>query len=702
MLPPPALQAPESRRAASVPLAPSSGAQAPLPVAGRLWHDLLRLGLLPCVLLTLLLASGFTYQQLRALDAAFEQGGQDAARQLATLAEPDLRIGDASALRRLAAGALRGSLAARVEIDGDAGDIHVAAGEPAPATHRRFSATVEPRGAEPETPPAPAFAPTPAPPTALASDVPLGVVRVYLDGRPLARERARTLIGAAVLALLALGAAALAMAPLLRRLLHPLHRIAGTAAALEAGRLEARCGIVAAGRERPPHELVRLARHVDGLAGQLQAAHARAAQALSATAGVASVGGEPAEAEAEAPGTAITWPTAPVAPPEPAAPWPRDPFVEARLADARAGRPPVVRPRQQGRHEGAAFLGVLPDPLIHPPTDPWAGALIDLWRLDRHAPAPAAADVPLAELFERLAAQFAPLAAQTHTRLLWRDRGLGVHADPAPLQRLLSHLVSHAMRQVPPEGTVLVVARAWADGVHLAVRDNGVGIAPAHHQRIFEAFYQASAPDGGRAGGFGLGLAIAARAAQRLGTHIGLRSAPGRGSCFWLRLPRSTAPPPAAVGSLAGLRCLAVGDAAVMAPACALLAQWDCTVDRATNAVQAMTALSVRVARTPAAAAQATQAAQAAPRIDVLLCEAQLGGGGAGGFGGDAALAVIEALRRIEPHALAIVLAAPGAPGSADALRRLRHTGALRLALPVSPARLRALLSLQLSRTRAG
>ena len=56
----------------------------------------------------------------------------------------------------------------------------------------------------------------------------------------------------------------------------------------------------------------------------------------------------------------------------------------------------------------------------------------------------------------------------------------------------------------------------------------------------FELFYQPDNPDHDRKRGFGLGLATAKRIAQLIDAAIGLRSMPGRGSVFWIRLGAST------------------------------------------------------------------------------------------------------------------------------------------------------------------
>jgi len=74
------------------------------------------------------------------------------------------------------------------------------------------------------------------------------------------------------------------------------------------------------------------------------------------------------------------------------------------------------------------------------------------------------------------------------------------------------------------------------EAVRVEVADDGVGIAPEHHARIFTKFGQVEGP-GARAGA-GLGLTFARMAVEAHGGEIGMDSAQGRGSTFWLTLPR--------------------------------------------------------------------------------------------------------------------------------------------------------------------
>ena len=93
----------------------------------------------------------------------------------------------------------------------------------------------------------------------------------------------------------------------------------------------------------------------------------------------------------------------------------------------------------------------------------------------------------------------------------------------------------------------MAVRRAGPDAVQVEVRDSGIGMAPIHHRRIFEAFYQVPDIEPRRRRGFGLGLAIAARIAHIMGTRIQLRSALHLGSTFAFLLSGSAPQSPSSV-----------------------------------------------------------------------------------------------------------------------------------------------------------
>jgi two-component system, NtrC family, sensor kinase len=119
------------------------------------------------------------------------------------------------------------------------------------------------------------------------------------------------------------------------------------------------------------------------------------------------------------------------------------------------------------------------------------------------------------------------------------DPGLGdLVTDAGLLRQIVVNLLSNALDAVDPDGSVAISAAAEDKDVLITVRDTGHGISPEDLRRIFEPFYTTK----GRGKGTGLGLAICRQLTAALGGTITVQSQPGKGSTFYVRLPRDGAP----------------------------------------------------------------------------------------------------------------------------------------------------------------
>jgi signal transduction histidine kinase len=112
-----------------------------------------------------------------------------------------------------------------------------------------------------------------------------------------------------------------------------------------------------------------------------------------------------------------------------------------------------------------------------------------------------------------------------------------VECVPEEFNQVLTNLVQNAIEAAPEDGTGLVEVRGRSEAgeLVLSVSDNGSGIKPEDRPRLFTPFFTTKGP--GR--GMGLGLTIAWRVVQNLGGTLSIDSAPGKGACFTLRVPRS-------------------------------------------------------------------------------------------------------------------------------------------------------------------
>ncbi len=146
---------------------------------------------------------------------------------------------------------------------------------------------------------------------------------------------------------------------------------------------------------------------------------------------------------------------------------------------------------------------------------------------------------------ERLPVDFRPWLAQTLRPFVLqasrRDLMMGfdvatavppqVRIDANRLRQVLSNLVGNALK-FTERGSVRVEVTLTEEGLRFTVSDTGIGIAPEHQDRVFDAFAQADASTTRRFGGTGLGLSICARLVELMGGRIWVSSEAGAGSQF--------------------------------------------------------------------------------------------------------------------------------------------------------------------------
>ncbi|CAA7614107.1 ATP-binding protein [Magnetospirillum sp. UT-4] len=112
-----------------------------------------------------------------------------------------------------------------------------------------------------------------------------------------------------------------------------------------------------------------------------------------------------------------------------------------------------------------------------------------------------------------------------------------VVADETGIERLFANLIGNAVKYRRPDlaPTIVVTGEECAEGWHFAVADNGEGIAPEDHERIFMVFARLHGRD---RPGTGLGLPICRKIVERHGGRLWVDSRPGHGSTFHFTLRR--------------------------------------------------------------------------------------------------------------------------------------------------------------------
>ena len=130
------------------------------------------------------------------------------------------------------------------------------------------------------------------------------------------------------------------------------------------------------------------------------------------------------------------------------------------------------------------------------------------------------------------------------------DEAATVLADPTRLKQVLLNLLSNAVKYNRDGGQVHFSWHAAAAGglVRIEVQDSGPGLSPAQQERLFQAFERLDA-EGSEIEGAGIGLALSKWLVNLMRGEIGVDSAPGRGSTFWVQLERADSAQAAATDS---------------------------------------------------------------------------------------------------------------------------------------------------------
>jgi two-component system sensor histidine kinase/response regulator len=121
-----------------------------------------------------------------------------------------------------------------------------------------------------------------------------------------------------------------------------------------------------------------------------------------------------------------------------------------------------------------------------------------------------------------------------------------VMGDKLRVGQILLNLVSNAIKFSDRGRVAVRVIVERADGATVTARveveDQGIGLSEAQQRRLFQPFSQADESTSRRFGGTGLGLSIVKHLAARMGGEVGVRSALGRGSTFWVTVNLAVAP----------------------------------------------------------------------------------------------------------------------------------------------------------------
>jgi len=614
----------------------------------------------PAILIALALASYFTYVRLAALDRELHEHGNAIARQLAPAYEYGVFSGNNGFLRQLAETAVRDAGVDGVAIADKDGVVLVRSGTlnedavkdmtPPELLRLRteFPAALvflAPVG-RPRREPGDPFEvekndKAPAPEA-------IGSVLVQVSLAPLEARKNELIIAAALITLAGLLVAAGIARRLSQDVVRPVLQLASTVDSIKAGRLDTRASIEAGG------VLKVLESGINAMAASLEAAQRDLEKRVTTATAELQRQKEVAELANRTKTQFLAAASHDLRQPIQAAGL----FVSALQLRAKDEE----TKRLVSRVERA--LGGLEAVL---------DGLLDISRLDAGAVTARVESFPVSRTFSGLRDAFAAAAQEAGLTLRFAASSAWCVSDPLLLERVLSNLVSNALRYTVSGGVLVGCRRRGAD-LRIDVCDTGCGIPEDKRDQVFREFVQLGNAAHARDKGLGLGLAIVDRLSRLLGHAVSFRSSLGKGTVFSIIVPRAQPPrqsDAAAVatncgGDLQGWRLLVVDDdAEVLESLDAFLSQLGATVITASSAAEASTA-----------------AMPGEGGIDAILSDYRLPDGDG--------VAVIEQLRRDAGRPIpAIVITGEM---TTESLQRVRERDLMLLHKPVSAEALRAAL----------
>ena len=161
--------------------------------------------------------------------------------------------------------------------------------------------------------------------------------------------------------------------------------------------------------------------------------------------------------------------------------------------------------------------------------------LLTVSRMDNVLPEPKLQEQDLFPLLEEITRDFA-LVAGDRDILLEADKTVRFAFDADLLRQALVIFLDNAVKFTEVHGQITVFSEENDEYITVGVRDDGIGIAEDKLDKIFDRFYKADPARGEK--GYGLGLSIAAKLAQVMGSKVLVDSAPNRGSSFALRFEK--------------------------------------------------------------------------------------------------------------------------------------------------------------------
>lgn len=128
-----------------------------------------------------------------------------------------------------------------------------------------------------------------------------------------------------------------------------------------------------------------------------------------------------------------------------------------------------------------------------------------------------------------------PIAEEKNISFIYElEDELYIRGSVDRFRQMMINLIENAIKYSEQGGHVWVNALKFKESIEISVRDEGIGIAKEHHERLFERFYRVDKSRSKKAGGTGLGLSIVKHTAALFGAKLKVESEVGKGSTFFI------------------------------------------------------------------------------------------------------------------------------------------------------------------------
>lgn len=150
-----------------------------------------------------------------------------------------------------------------------------------------------------------------------------------------------------------------------------------------------------------------------------------------------------------------------------------------------------------------------------------------------------AKEFSIQEAIEKTLLTLEPIIDDKGVRLITdMDEHVCIYGSPDRFSQMMVNLIENAIKYSDAGGRIWIEAKEQENRIQVSVRDEGIGIAREHLERLFERFYRVDKSRSTKAGGTGLGLSIVKHIAALFGAELRVESTVGEGTIFYVLFER--------------------------------------------------------------------------------------------------------------------------------------------------------------------